>query len=67
MLLKRLCAVVSRLQWKSARILGFVCLCVVTPGAFAAGYPEHPVRLIVPSPTVIPCWPLSPRLPATRS
>src|SRR3970040_47715 len=30
-------------------ILGIVSLCVVIPGALAAGYPERPVRLIVPS------------------
>jgi len=32
------------------RILGMVSLCVAIPAALAAGYPDRPVRLIVPSP-----------------
>jgi len=42
--------VVSGVQRETARILGIVSLCVVIPGALAAGYPDRPVRLIVPSP-----------------
>ena len=40
--------VVSGVQRETARILGIVSLCVVIPGALAAGYPDRPVRLIVP-------------------
>lgn len=44
---------VSRKFWAGAamlsRILGSVSLCVVIPGALAAGYPDHPVRWVVPS------------------
>ncbi len=32
-----------------SRILGSVSLCVEIPGALAAGYPDHPVRWVVPS------------------
>ena len=46
---KTFCVFVSRLQRETARILGMVSLCVVIPGALAAGYPERPVRVIVPS------------------
>ena len=46
----RNCASFSRLQRKTARILRILPLCIVIPGALAAGYPTHPVRLIVPSP-----------------
>jgi tripartite-type tricarboxylate transporter receptor subunit TctC len=42
-------AFIPRLQQAIARILGLVTLCVVIPAALAAGYPDHPVRLIVPS------------------
>lgn len=40
---------VSRLPREIARILGMVALGAVIPTAVAAGYPERPVRLIVPS------------------
>ena len=42
-------AAVSRLQCETVRILGVASLCVVIPGALAAGYPDHPVRWVVPS------------------
>ena len=40
---------VSRLQRKAARMLGMATLCILIPGALAAGYPDRPVRLIVPA------------------
>ena len=46
---KRFRVVVSRLQRESARMLGIFSLCVVVSGTLAAGYPDRPVRLIVPS------------------
>lgn len=49
MVSKPSCAFVSSLQRETARILGIVLLCVVIPSALAAGYPDRPVRLIVPS------------------
>jgi len=42
--------VVSGVQRETARILVMVLLCIVIPAAPAAGYPDRPVRLIVPSP-----------------
>ncbi|OGA43150.1 MAG: hypothetical protein A3G24_23725 [Betaproteobacteria bacterium RIFCSPLOWO2_12_FULL_62_13] len=39
------------MQCKTARILGAVSLCLVIPGALAAGYPDRPVRWVVPSTT----------------
>ena len=49
MVSKTSCAFVARLQWEFVRIVGILSLCVVIPGALAAGYPDRPVRLIVPS------------------
>lgn len=49
MILHTFRAAVTRLQRKSARKLGIFSLCVVVPGTAAAGYPDRPVRLIVPS------------------
>jgi tripartite-type tricarboxylate transporter receptor subunit TctC len=40
---------VSRLPREIARILGMFVLGAVIPTAVAAGYPDRPVRLIVPS------------------
>jgi tripartite-type tricarboxylate transporter receptor subunit TctC len=37
-------------QRSAATIFGLVSLCVVVPVAFATGYPDRPIRLIVPSP-----------------
>lgn len=49
MILHTFRAAVTRLQRESARMLGIFSLCVVVPGTLAAGYPDRPVRLIVPS------------------
>lgn len=43
-------ALVSRLQREGACVLGIFSLCAVVPGTLAAGFPDRPVRLIVPSP-----------------
>lgn len=37
-------------QRRTREILAAAFLCVVTAGALAAGYPDRPIRLIVPSP-----------------
>jgi tripartite-type tricarboxylate transporter receptor subunit TctC len=50
MKLKRSRADISKLCREVARILGLISLGVAVPGALAAGYPDHPVRLVVPSP-----------------
>ena len=49
MVSKTSCAFVARLQRDTVRIVGILSLCVVIPGALVAGYPDRPVRLIVPS------------------
>ncbi len=41
--------VVTRARCHTARMLGLASWCVVIPGAIAAGYPDHPVRWVVPS------------------
>ncbi len=46
---KSMCMRNSRLSQKTARILAVVVLSAAIPGALAAGYPDRPVRLIVPS------------------
>ncbi len=43
------CACVTGLQREIVRILGITSLCIVIPGALAAGYPDRLVRLIVPA------------------
>jgi len=42
-------AFISGLQREIARVLGIGSLCVAIPAVLAAGYPDRPVRLIVPS------------------
>jgi tripartite-type tricarboxylate transporter receptor subunit TctC len=50
MTLKTLLAADSKPRLDTAYILVMVASCAVIPGTFAASYPDHPVRLIVPSP-----------------
>lgn len=38
------------LRWAPSAILGVFIVCVTMTSAYAAGYPERPIRLIVPSP-----------------
>ena len=49
MRLKTVCAVASGSCGGRARILAIIVLCGMIRAAVAAGYPERPVRLIVPS------------------
>ena len=49
MRLKTVCAVASGSCGEHARILASIGLSGMIPAAVAAGYPERPVRLIVPS------------------
>jgi len=48
--MKTFSAVLQSLRRETARIVGMLSLCAVIPGTLAAGYPDRPVRLIVPSP-----------------
>lgn len=48
MIMKSLRANGSSLRREAARIVALACWCIAIPAALAAGYPERPVRVIVP-------------------
>jgi tripartite-type tricarboxylate transporter receptor subunit TctC len=49
MLLQKNGRIGAGLHCRTARILGMVACCLFIPGALAAGYPDRPVRWVVPS------------------